>query len=106
MPYSLSTQTALSTLGQLIKVGRQQLPLSQADLAARLGVRRQTVMAIEKGSPKVAIGTVFEAALIVGVPLLSEGGEQLAQWQAALMGFHSILPARTHTKKVELKDDF
>lgn len=106
MPLSLTSKTAVSTLGQLIKLGRQQQPFSQNDLAIRLGVSRQTVIEIEKGNPTVAIGTVFEAAVIVGVPLLSEVAEHLTQWQAALTGFQSVLPARTHTKKVDLKDDF
>lgn len=34
-------------------------------------------MYLEKGNPKVAIGIVFEAAAIVGVPLLAEDLEGL-----------------------------
>ncbi len=107
MSYSLLTKTALSILGQLIKTGRQQRPWSQKELATRLGVTRQTVMAIEKGDPAVAIGSVFEAAMLVGLPLLgAETPQQLTQWQAALMGFQSLVPQRTHTQTLELSDDF
>ncbi len=103
---SLPTQTTLSLLGQLIKTARQQRKMSQADLAQRLGVSRQTVIAIEKSNPQVAVGTLLEAAHIVGVPLLSDDTTALTQWQAALAGFKALLPTRTHTQIVEIDDDF
>ncbi len=96
----------LSLLGQLIKIARQQHSMSQLELAERLGVSRQNVMALEKGSPKVGSGILFEAAHIVGVPLLSDDPKDLNQWQAILAGFTAILPMRTHSKKVEINDDF
>ncbi len=105
-PLSLPTQTALSLLGQLIKTARGQHKMSQLELAERLGVSRQTVMALEKGSPKVGAGILFEAAHIMGVPLLSEDAKNLNQWQAVLAGFTAILPARIHSKKMEINDDF
>ena len=39
------------------------------ELAARLGVNTRTVAALETGSPSVSIGTVFNAALLVGFHL-------------------------------------
>ncbi len=103
---SLPTKTVLSLLGQLIKTARKQHSMPQLELAERLGVSRQTVMALEKGSPKVGSGILFEAAHIVGVPLLSDNPKDLNQWQAILAGFTAILPSRTHSKKVEINDDF
>ena len=105
-PLSLPTKTALSLLGQLIKTARQQRAMSQLALAERLGVSRQTVIALEKGRAKVGAGVLFEAAHIVGVPLLSDHPQDLNQWQAVLAGFTAILPTRTHSKKVEINDDF
>lgn len=105
-PLSLSTKMALSLLGQLIKTARQQRALSQLDLAERLGVSRQTIIALEKGGDKVGAGILFEAAHIVGVPLLTPNSQDLKQWQAILAGFSAILPARIHSKKVKINDDF
>lgn len=49
----------------------------QQNLADRLGVSRHTVMAIERGDPAVAIGTVFEAAAVLGVHLMAGDGRDL-----------------------------
>jgi putative transcriptional regulator len=43
--------------------------LTQADLAARLGVTRQTVIAIEQGRYSPSLETAFQIAGIFGVPL-------------------------------------
>lgn len=103
---SITTKTALSFLAKLIKTARQHVGMSQIDLAVRLGVSRQTVIAIEKASPQVSVGIVFEAAHIVGVPLLSDSQDSLNQWQTVLSGFNALLPQRIHTKQVDIDDDF
>ncbi len=41
--------------------------MSQTELGERVGVSRYTISCLEKGKPNVAIGTVFEAATIVGI---------------------------------------
>jgi DNA-binding XRE family transcriptional regulator len=106
MIVSIATKTALSFLGQLIKIARQERGMSQEELAKRLNVSRQTVGALEKGDAQISIGTAFEAARMVGVPLLSEDKQVLNQWQAVLAGFTALLPKRVHSKKVEINDDF
>ncbi len=98
------TKVTLVTLGQMIKSARLERKQSQADLADRLNVSRYTVMALERGDPKVHIGAVFEAAYIVGVPLLSEDLPKVAAQVSHLV---SVLPrrARRHSKK-EKDNDF
>ncbi|MSP53234.1 MAG: XRE family transcriptional regulator [Gammaproteobacteria bacterium] len=103
---STATKTVLSLLGQLVKTARQQRGMSQKELGQRLDASRQTIIALEKGDAQVSIGTVFEAAHIVGIPLLSDDKEKLNQWQAILSGFTSLLPKRIHSKKVEIDNDF
>lgn len=103
---SNQTITALETLGLLIKTAREQARLSQIELATRLGTSRQTVAAIEKGKPKVAIATVFEAAVIVGVPLLSTEQGDISKWKTVLQHFDAILPTNIPNKKVKLDDNF
>ncbi|MFG1645926.1 helix-turn-helix transcriptional regulator [Amycolatopsis sp. NPDC049252] len=43
--------------------------MTQADLAARLGVTRQTVIAIEQGRYSPSLEVAFQIAHVFGVPL-------------------------------------
>lgn len=95
----------LKVIGSLIKNARRERHFSQDALAERLNVTRQTVMAIEKGDHKVAIGTFFEAAYLLGIPLLSTDEKQLTQWQSVLNGFDALLPKKIRKKK-QVSDDF
>lgn len=52
-------------------------------MAARLGVNPRTVSKIESGSPTVSIGTVFNAAFLVGVNLFGLSGPELARARRA-----------------------
>lgn len=61
-------------LGETIRASRLRRGWSVAALAERVGVSVPTITKIERGHPSVAIGTVFEAALLVGVELY--GGHQ------------------------------
>src|SRR3990167_5556948 len=100
------TKNALKTLGKLIQVTRQERAFSQAELAERLNVTRQTVIAIEKGDRTVSIGTVFEAAYLLAIPLFSEDDQSLSKWQTILSGFSALLTKKTHHKKQKVSDDF
>lgn len=72
MPPALSRATRewLSLLGAEIRVARLQKGIALSDLAVRIGVTRQTVSALESGTPTVAVGTVFEAAAVLQIQLL------------------------------------
>nr|WP_225957114.1 helix-turn-helix transcriptional regulator [Amycolatopsis lexingtonensis] len=43
--------------------------MTQADLAARIGVTRQTVIAIEQGRYSPSLEVAFQLAHVFGVPL-------------------------------------
>jgi putative transcriptional regulator len=43
--------------------------MTQADLAERIGVTRQTVLAIEQGRYSPSLETAFQIAHVFGVPL-------------------------------------
>ncbi len=53
------------------------------ELAVRLGVNTRTVAALETGSPSVSIGTVFIAALLVGVELFGLSDPERARARRA-----------------------
>lgn len=68
--HSPPTLDTLLSIGGEIRRARLRLQLTSADLAEKLGITRQTVGAIEAGSPKVAIGTVLEMAHLLSVTLI------------------------------------
>ena len=103
---SKNTEIILQILGNMIRVARIESKISQAELAERVGISRATVAAIEKGKPNVAIGTVFEAAMITGVPLMGSDEKQLPKISQTLSNLIEILPSKTHYKKIELDNDF
>jgi transcriptional regulator with XRE-family HTH domain len=80
--------------------------MSQSELAQRLGVSRLTVRAIEQGSPTVAVGTVFEASVIVGIPLLAEDKKELDELATSLAAIARLLPKRGRRKDQVMDDDF
>lgn len=58
---------ALEDLGGNIKLARLRRRLSAALLAERLGVSRPTLRAVERGDPKVSVGTYAAALLSLGL---------------------------------------
>jgi DNA-binding XRE family transcriptional regulator len=60
---------AIRLLADSIRSARIKRGMSMAELAARIGVSRQSVHRIERGEPGSGIGSVFEAAVMVGVTL-------------------------------------
>ncbi|MFV1984590.1 MAG: helix-turn-helix transcriptional regulator [Thiohalomonadales bacterium] len=103
---SKQTQLVLKTLGAMIKAARLEQAYSQSDLAHRLGVSRYTVMALEKGDASVAIGTMFEACTIIGIPLLAENTTKLLNLSNTVANFACVLPERTRATLTELDDNF
>lgn len=103
--YSRTTHQIIQTFGQMIRLARLERKMPQVELAERIGVSRQTVSAIEQGDPKVGVGIVFEAAYIVGIPLLASDRSTLDQLSTVVAGLATLLPQRTNGIK-EVSDDF
>lgn len=103
---STFTQRALKVLGKLIKAARVERNMSQADIAERLAVTRQTIHGIEKGNANVSIGTVFEVAYLLGIPLFSDNDEKSSKWQTLLNDFSGLLPKRAGRKKRKINNAF
>lgn len=104
--YSRLTQAALTLMGGQIRLARKQRKMSEADLAARIGIARSTLQLIEKGSPKVEIGLVFEAATLVGVPLFVSEPSQLTGLIERVEDKLALLPQSVRQRRSEVKDDF
>jgi transcriptional regulator with XRE-family HTH domain len=97
---------ALRLLGASIKVQRLRRGWSMSELARRAGVSHPTIIKVERGDPTVAVGTMFESAILVGVPLFDPDpvvrGRQLDRVQTEL----SLLPRAGRMSSVEADDDF
>ena len=103
---SSHTRRSLKILAAMIAAARKERRMSQEELARRLGVSRMTVRAIENGSPTVALGTVFEAAVIVGIPLLAEDKRALDHLATSVAAIAQVLPKVGRGKNRKVDDDF
>ena len=61
----LPAARALRKLGEDLALARRKRGISTEDMAARLFVTRATLHRLEKGDPRVAIGTVATAAFVL-----------------------------------------
>jgi|SRR6056297_3121046 len=57
----------LSELGENIRLARLRRKLSSEQISERANISRPTLIAIEKGSPKVSIGSYFSVLKILGL---------------------------------------
>lgn len=73
-----ASQDALRVLGQQVKRARMERGWTVSDASDRLGINRRTWASVEAGSGGVAVGTVFNAAFLVGVELFGMDGAELA----------------------------
>lgn len=105
--YSRVTRLVTELLGQRIRAGRKERRIPERDLAERVGISRGTLRRIERGNLRVEIGTVLEAALVVGVPLLGAPDISALRTERALLNDRlALLPQRIRPKEPEVFDDF
>jgi transcriptional regulator with XRE-family HTH domain len=97
--YPETVRDAASLLGAQIRQARVERKWTILQLAERAGISKNTVVKVEHGDPTVALGTAFDLAVLVGVPLFFEDRARLAsesrraQDRAALLG-QRVRPAR------------
>lgn len=107
--YLPATTYALQALGAQIAVARRELGWTAAMLAERLGVTPALVTRLEQGAPGTAVGTVFEAAVLCGVPLFDTDPRD-TQALAAVADRErlrlALLPSRTRRKPLQVPSDF
>lgn len=104
--YSKLTGEALRLLAKQIRLARKGRRMSEHDLAARIGVARSTLQLIEKGSPSVAVGLVFEAATVVGVPLFVPEATTLTPHLERIDDKLALMPKAIRTSRRPVYNDF
>lgn len=102
-PYSLD---AAGLLGERIRIARRGRRWSQEQLAERTGITPGTLIKIERGDPSVRLGTAFEAAALVGVPLFHEDRSRLALDLDRARARSALLPQRVRSRGEAVKDEF
>jgi DNA-binding XRE family transcriptional regulator len=104
-PLSPLALEAAKLLGASVRVGRRRRRWTVAELAERAGVSETTMLKVERGDPGVRLGTAFEAAALVGVPLFAEDGSRRALEAARLEDRLAVLPQRVR-QPAAANDDF
>ena len=104
--YSARTTLALNVLASLIKASRKRKGWSEAELAERCATTRATVRKVEQGHPGTQIGTYFEIAHLLGIPLLADNNEKLSEIQMRVDQDVAVLPQRMRKGPAEVIDDF
>ena len=105
-PHSRLAGEALVLLGKRIQLARKRRRMSETDLAARIGIARSTLQRIERGDPAVAIGRVFEAAVITGVDLFVPEATSLASEIRRTAEQLALMPGSIRGIRRETDDDF
>jgi transcriptional regulator with XRE-family HTH domain len=100
------TNEVLRLLADSIKTQRLRRRWSIDHLASRVGVSHPTIIKIERADPTVAIGTVLEAAALVGVPLFDADPVVRARHQDRLATELNLLPRAGRSPLREADDDF
>lgn len=104
---TLSPKAALSLrlFAGLIEEGRLRKGWTRDELAERVGVGVVTIREVAKGSSRVAIGTYFEAAALVGVALFADELDTLKREDATQRERLTLLPKRVARQPQEPLDD-
>lgn len=61
------TRQILTELGENIRLARLRRRLTATQVAERAGITRMTLWSIERGSPKVAMGSYLQVLFILGL---------------------------------------
>jgi transcriptional regulator with XRE-family HTH domain len=104
--YSPEALEAAELLGAQIRLARLERRWSQQDLAERAGITADTLSKIERGEPSVGLGSAFEAAALVGVPLFYDDRSRLTMDLDRVRSRSALLPQRVRTGHERVKDDF
>jgi len=96
---------ALTLLGQTIRLVRLERRIRAGDLADRAAISRGLLHRIEKGDPSCAIGSVFEVAAVLGLPLMEPEAQDLGSRIEASRRTMALLPRAIRNAPLAAVDD-
>lgn len=91
-PFPLLPAQALVGLGQRVALARRARQLNQRDLAVLAGVGASSIVALEKGHPGVAMGTLVRVLDALG--LLAEMDQLLVAQRDPALVQHAVRALR------------
>ena len=103
-PYSSPARAAVRLLGTEIARERKRRRVTAADLAERARISVITLRKVERGEPSVAIGIVFEVAVLLGIDLLGTPDEVHARTRRVQESL-ALLPQRVRHPRADAADD-
>jgi len=105
-PYSSPARAAVRLLSTEIARERKRRRVTAANLAERARISLMTLRKVERGEPSVAIGIVFEVAVLLGIDLFGTPDEVHARTRRARESL-ALLPRRVrHPRADDADDDF
>ncbi len=103
--YPPTVHEAAELLGGEIAQARLARRWTVRELAERAGISPATLQKVERGNPSVALGTAFDVATLVGVPLFYADSGRLAD-EAARLRRPTLLPRAVRQHRGELDNEF
>lgn len=104
--YSTPTLDAAKVLGLELARARRERRWTAQDLAERAGISVVTLRKVERGDPTVALGTVFEVAVLLGVPLFDVERSALPELVRRGRERLALVPSRVREPVARVRDDF
>ncbi len=105
--FTTQTRHAAAALGAQVSAARRSRRWSAARLAEQAGISAHTLRKVERGDPTVALGTAFDVAVLVGVPLFTPSPSELSILADNLADRAALLGERVVPISDEgLDDDF
>jgi len=104
--YHPQSRDAARVLGSQIAMARRERRWTAANLAERAGISVITLRKIERGDLSVAIGSVFEVATLLGVPLFTSDRRELATARDQAERQLALIPSRVRARSKAVNDAF
>jgi transcriptional regulator with XRE-family HTH domain len=104
--YPRTVRLAADLLGSQIKQARLERRWTVRELAERAGITPATLKKVEDGKPTVALGTAFDVASLVGVPLFYEEPSRLTIEAVRSRDRAALLPQRVREREGDVDDAF
>lgn len=105
-PHSRYAKAAAVLLGQLIRKARIDKKMTAAEVAERAGLSRGLLRRIENGGLGCTLGSVFEAASVVGVSLFNADETSLSGAVASNTAVMTLLPKAIRRPRTKPDDNF
>jgi transcriptional regulator with XRE-family HTH domain len=105
-PYSRYAKGAAVLLGQLIRRARIEKRMTTEEVADRAGLSRGLLRRIENGDLGCTLGSVFEAASVVGVRLFDTDKTTIGGAVASNTAVMTLLPKAIRAPRAKPDDNF